>query len=183
MPPNRWRIGQKSSFAYWSQISPQVERIARALGDSPLLVCEDTMVPTEPCTPELIDAHYKIRDNKPQWLGIYLKPKRYVHDLGGRRFAAQAVAGSKMFYANAWFWKLFAMLFRKTPKCFSVDSHFQLLVSMDMLNFNYLAWACTPAHYIARTGEYEAASDGNLELRGKLLDLQRFEECVEVVVS
>ena len=80
--------------------SPQVKRIARALGDSPLLVCEDTMVPTESCTPELIDAHYKICGNKPQWLGIYLKPKRYVHDLGGRRFAAQAVAGSKMFYAN-----------------------------------------------------------------------------------
>ena len=59
-------------------------------------------------------------------------------------------------------------------KCFSVDSHFQLLVSMDMLNFNYPAWACTPAHYSARTGQYEAASDGNLELRGKLLDLQRF---------
>jgi len=51
---------------------------------------------------------------------------------------------------------------------------------MEMLNFNYPAWACTPAHYSARTGQYEAAGSGNVELRGKLLDLQRFEEFVEV---
>ena len=109
-----------ATVAWWCHLSPQLERIASALGESPMLVCEDTMVPTESCTPELIDAHYKICGNKPQWLGIYLKPKEYVHHLGGRIFAAEAAAGSKMFYANACFWKVFAMLFRKTPKCFGV---------------------------------------------------------------
>ena len=94
-----------------------------------MLVCEDTMVPTESCTPELIDAHYKSCGEKPQWLGFYLKPKLFEHHLGGIKWEATAAAGSKMFYADVSFWKFAALLFRKTSKQFSTDSHFQLLVS------------------------------------------------------
>ena len=93
-----------------------------------------------------------------------------------------SIALKERMYADDAAWRP-QVLVSMLNKCFSVDSHFQLLVSMEMLNFNYPAWACTPAHYSARTGQYEAASSGNFELRDKLLGLQHFEDFVEVQVS
>ena len=174
LPPKSWKISCKATFAWWCQLSPQLAGIASALGEAPLLVCEDTMVPSDWCTPDRIKQHYESMGEKPQWLGCYLKPKRYEHWLGNRRWAGTAAAGCKMFYANACFWNLVALLFHKTPKQFCTDAHFQTLVFMGMLHFNYPVWAATPAHFSTRTNSYEGASPTDLQHVGRLLNLEDF---------
>ena len=179
-PPKSWKICCKATFAWLMRLAPQICRIAASLREQgeqeELLVAEDSVWPTELCTPEHVAELYENHD-KPLWLACYLKPKKYSFPLWGRTFSCKAAAGCKLFYGNDKFWLKVNTLFDKLPKDYCTDSIFQLLVGMGELKFVYPALGATLKHYSCRTHNAAAPeSSPNLELKGKLLDLPRWWE-------
>lgn len=171
MPPKKWKIGCRATFAWYAALMPQILACAGALGkDECLMVAEDSCWPSDSLTPQRVHDELQKR-GKALWLAALLRPKTNTHRVGATDVSARAVAGSKCFCGDSAFWRDVNTLFNATDKNHTTDSIFQIMVGLGKLDLVHPFLGATLPHVSMRAANVHSHNLASSDIDGKLLQL------------
>ena len=171
-PPKKWKVGCKASMAWHSVLMPKIIHFVRQhlRPGELLLVAEDSVWPTDQCTPQRVKKEY----GNPLgpyglWLGASRGPHEFRFEFGNScDIRCIATNGCKLIAGNGEFWALVNEVFQKTDKGWSSDAVFQLLTAIGLLKIVDPFLAVSDTHFSERTNKTEPRSQFHLEVRPKL---------------
>ena len=133
--------------------------------DVPLCIAEDSVWPTDACTPEYLHtvfSHYQSYGFEAVWAGAVLPPRKRII----KSTTIHTPSGSKLFIATRGFVEKAWEKFRVSDITMFVDSVMHELVAERVVAVMPQFLAGSQEHWSARDGQYVGSHVSNLPLMG-----------------
>ena len=159
-------LGRSQHFHGCSYFGPKILKIVKKLPyDVPLCIAEDSVWPTDVCTPEYLRtvfSHYQSYGFAAVWVGAVIPPrKRTINSTDIR-----TLGRSKLFIATRGFVEKAWEKFRVSDKTMFVDGVMHQLVAERVVAVMPQFLAGSQEHWSARDGRYVESHASDLLLMG-----------------